>query len=154
MRNRISSFMHWLGTPLRVLARAMMILVDLSPRQMQALCTLALIGGIVANSFWIWIYISKVEVAVAAGVDPNSPLFTVLLSIVKYLAIMSGVFSLFMSLIAFGAEWIRVKFKQFEAGTGKDSKEAAREVADAADDAADEIEAKPAVPADQDEEIN
>ena len=135
----VGHFLHWAGKPFRVLARATMVLVDLSPRQMQALCTLSMIGGIMANSFWIYVYVNKVERAAFMGLSVNHPLFEVAMSVVKYLSIMSGCFALFMCLIAFGAEWIRVKYKNFEAGTGKDATEAAREVADAADDAADTI---------------
>ena len=135
----ISRFMHWLGTPFRTVGRATMVLVNLTPRQMQALCTLSMIGGIITNSFWVWLYIVKVERAALLGLDAGSPLFTVTLSAVKYLSIMSGGFALFMCLIAFGAEWIRVKYKNFEAGTGRDAAEAAREVADAADEAAEDI---------------
>lgn len=151
----VSRFLRWIATPFRVFARAMMVLVDLSPRQMQALCTLSMIGGIMANSFWIWIYVNKVERAALLGLDPSSPLFTVTLSVVKYLAIMSGCFALFMCLVAFGADWIRVKYKNFEAGTGKkEAAEAARLVADAADDVADDIEESVAEPADAGKEIN
>ncbi|WP_417615284.1 hypothetical protein [Parasphingorhabdus sp.] len=137
---RTSRILQWIGTPFRVVARAAMVLVNLTPRQMQAACTLSMIGGIISNSVWIWLYIGKVERAALLGLDPESPLFTVTLSAVKYLSIMSGGFALFMCLIAFGAEWIRVKYKDFEAGTSRRAADAAREVADAADDAADAIE--------------
>lgn len=149
-----SRFLHWLGTPFRVIGNASMWLVDLTPRQMQSLCTISMIGGIVANSFWTYVYIIKVEKAVLLGVPSDSPLFELILSVVKYLAIMSGGFALFMCLIAFGAEWIRVKYKGLEAGAGRDAKDAAREVADAADDAADKIEEMPTEPAEAGEEIN
>jgi hypothetical protein len=134
-----SRLMMWLGTPLRVMARATMVLVNLTPRQMQSACTLSMIGGIIANSVLIWFYVNKIERATLLGLDPTSPLFTVTLSVVKYLAVMSMAFALFMCLIAFGAEYIRLKYKDFEAGTSRGAKDAAREVAEAADEAADAI---------------
>ncbi len=62
----------------------------------------------------------------------DSPYFEVALDVVQYLAIMSGGFALFMCLIAFGADWLRIKYKDFEAGTGRgeDAAEAAKKTAD------------------------
>lgn len=115
----VRGFLSYLGTPLRKCAGALMVLVNLSPRQMQALCTLAMIGGIMANSFWIYLYVSGVRRAVDEGMRFDSPYFTIALDVVQWLAIMSGCFALFMSLIAFGAEWLRVKYRDVELGAGR-----------------------------------
>ncbi|QDP54396.1 MAG: hypothetical protein Unbinned4120contig1000_48 [Prokaryotic dsDNA virus sp.] len=119
-------------SPFRALARAIGFLVDLTPRQMQSLCTLSLIGGIIANSFWIYLYVLGVRREAKAGMPFDSPYFEVALDVVQYLAIMSGGFALFMCLIAFGADWLRIKYKDFEAGTGRgeDAAEAAKKTAD------------------------
>lgn len=146
LRSAPARFFHWLGTPLRVLSGAIAWLVDLTPRQMQSLCTLAMIGGIIANSFWTWLYVDKAERAAYMGLAIDSPLFHLIYSTVKYLAFMSGGFALFMCLIAFGAEWLKINYKDFDLGVGKDAKEAANEVADAAADKAEQIGAAPTAP--------
>lgn len=138
---RLQSVLRWSATPFRAAARAIGFLVDLTPQQMQSLCTLSLIGGIIANSFWIFLYVTGVRREAAAGMSFDSPYFAVALDVVMYLSIMSGGFALFMCLIAFGADWLRIKYKDFEAGTGrgeqKAAHDAAEQVADAAGDAAD-----------------
>lgn len=116
--DKLAAFMRWLGSPFRAMARALMTLISLSPRQMQSVCTLSMIGGIIANSFWTFLYITGVRRAVDEGMDYASPYFDVATSTVQYLAIMSGCFALFMCLIAFGADWLRIKYKDFEAGAG------------------------------------
>lgn len=139
----VARFFHWLGTPFRVLSGAVGWLVDLTPRQMQSLCTIAMIGGIIANSVWTWLYVRKVERAAYLGVPIDSPLYELIFSVVKYIAITSGLFALGCWLIAFGAEWMRVKYKNLDLGVGKDAKDAAAEVAEAASDKAEQIAAAP-----------
>lgn len=117
----LAIFFRAIFYPFRRLGHAIGFLVDLSPQQMQSLCTLSLIGGIVANSFWIWLYVAGVRRAAAGGMPFDSPYFTVALEVVQYLAIMSAIFALFMCLIAFGADWLRIKYKDFEAGVRRDA---------------------------------
>ncbi|WP_305096494.1 hypothetical protein [Croceibacterium aestuarii] len=137
---RIAALFRWCGHPFRSVARALMVLVNLTPRQMQSLTTLALIGGIIANSGWIYLYVQGVRREARSGMPYSSPFFAISLDVVQWLAICSGLFALFMCLIAFGADWLRVKYKDFEAGTGREAGKAARAVADAADDKAEQIE--------------
>lgn len=105
-----------LTSPFRLVIQGLGVLVRLTPRQMQSLCTLAMILGIIANSFWICIYVTGVREEVRRGMPFNSPYFQVAIDVVEYLAIMSGCFALFMCLIAFGADWLRLKYKDVELG--------------------------------------
>lgn len=148
---RLQSVLRWVATPFRAVARAIGFLVDLTPQQMQSLCTLSLIGGIIANSFWIYLYVMGVRREARNGMPFDSPYFEVALDVVQYLAIMSGGFALFMCLIAFGADWLRIKYKDFEAGTGRTAEtaahQAAEKVAEAAGQAADQFpEPRPEAP--------
>lgn len=117
----LAAFVHWLGKPFRAAARSIAFMVDLTPRQMQSLCTLALIGGIMANSFWQYLYVSGVRRAAMSGMPFNSPYFEVATNAVKWLAMMSGGFAMFMCLIAFGADWLRFKMRDIEFDAGHDN---------------------------------
>lgn len=116
---RVTGFLAWVGTPFRVMARALMVLVNLTPRQMQALCTLAMIGGIVALSWQNALYVAMVKSAIGSRVAFDHPFYEIVLDQARYNSWIIGGFALFMSLIAFGAEWLRVRYKDFEAGTGR-----------------------------------
>ena len=116
---RIGSISHWLMTPVRAIIRGLSVLVNLTPRQMQAFCTLAMIGGIIANSVWSHLYLREVKEAAEAGMAFESPYFAIAEDMIMYLAAMSLAFAFTMSMVAFGAEWFSIKAKDIEASAGK-----------------------------------
>jgi len=134
VRDYLGEQAHWLMTPVRAIIRGIMVLVNLSPLQMAALCTLAMLGGIISNSFQMYLYFQKVEQAALMGLDNTSPLYSTADKIILYLSIMSAVFALTTCLIAFNAEWFRVKGKDWEAMAGKKNTQMPEPTAEKTDD--------------------
>lgn len=137
---RARAFLSWLATPFRVIARGMMVLVNLTPRQMQALVTLFVIGGLMVYCWHQWFYVALARaMATDPRVSDDSPAWDVLTDAASSNFWLSAGCLLTLCAIAFGAEWLRVKYKDFEAGTSRSAQEAAQDVADAAQDEADSM---------------
>ena len=110
---------YWLATPFRATGRAIRFIVDLTPQQMQSFATLSMIAGIMANSVWVYIYVRGIRTEIKNGMDPqDNPFFEASLDVIFYTSLMSGMFALFVSAIAFGADYLQVRYKDLSIGAG------------------------------------
>jgi hypothetical protein len=136
--------LHWLGTPFRACAASFRFLVDLSPQQMKSVLTLAMIGGMISLSAQnVW-YTFIAKEALHHG-EQYLPFFGLIHQQIEFNSYLIGWFALIMGLIVFGADYFRAKWGDKDLGFGKGAPAAARAVADAADNKADQIteQAKP-----------
>jgi hypothetical protein len=115
---RVSSFLFWLATPFRAMASGLMVLVNLSGRQMRALFSLAMIGGMIATSFQNIFYLSLAKEAVERG-EIYLPLFGLIAKQITFNSYLIAWFAGIMGLIVFGADYFRAKHGDSEIGFGK-----------------------------------
>lgn len=122
-------------------------MITLTPRQLQSVCTLGLLGGIIAISwqnqfdFMILLEASKSRVIVL-----EHPIWDIGEKSMRWNFILITVMVVCISLIAWGADWLRFKYKgkfgEADVGAGSNqeaAEEAAKFVSDKAADAAEQV---------------
>lgn len=109
---------RFVTAPYRMVVSILIVLVNLSARQMRAIFSLAMLGGIVALSAQNVIYISWAKQAVALG-ENYMPWFGLLADQIRFHSWLIGVLSGIVGMIVIGADWLRAKYGQFEIGLGK-----------------------------------
>lgn len=102
----------------RAITTALTVLVNLTGRQVRALFSLALLGGIVIHSATNWIYIFIVHSMVIEG-DLNMVFFGMILEQMRFNSAIIGLFALFVALIVFGADYMKAKYGAAEVSLGK-----------------------------------
>ena len=117
--NPIARFFHWLGTPFRALARGLMVLVCLSPRQIQSLVTLFVSGGIIVYSWQAWFYVLLARNMARDDVPAESPAWQVLQDSAANLFWLTLACVATLCLIAWGAKWLSVKYRDADFSAGK-----------------------------------
>lgn len=100
MIDKAKAFLHWVGYPLRAIAGAFRVLVNLSRQQMRSLFSVAMIGGVIALSTQNVLYTYLARRAVDEG-DTYRPLF---LLIQEQMRFNSGLIARFDT-HPFGARW-------------------------------------------------
>lgn len=106
-------------------------LLSLTRQQVRSLYAIAMLAGIVALSAESWVLLG-----LASGAEGQW--FQLLLERLRIVSGLTGLFALIVALTVFGADYFKAKFRDVEFESG--AKQAAREVADAADDKAAQIE--------------
>lgn len=109
---------RFVTTPYRMVVSVLIVLVNLSARQMRAIFSLAMLGGIVALSAQNVIYIAWAKQAIALG-DNYMPWFGLLADQIRFHSWLIGVLSGIVGMVVIGADWLRAKYGQFEIGVGK-----------------------------------
>lgn len=131
---RTARFWRFLGTPFRAI-------VALNFRQVRSLFSIAMLCGIISLSVENWAYTYMAHHAVEDG-EAYRPWLGLLIERTRYNSGLQAWFALIMGLVVFGAEYFRVKWGNREmTGGSHKAAAAAQEVADAAQDEADEIAA-------------
>jgi len=118
MTDRITRLTAWLGKPFHAMARGLMVLVNLSGKQMRALFSLAMIGGMIASSFQNVYYLVLAKDAVERG-EQYLPLFGLIAKQITFNSYLIAWFAGIMGLIVFGADYFRAKHGETEVGFGK-----------------------------------
>lgn len=115
---RLSALCHWLGHPFRCCAKGMTALVNLTQRQVKALFSIGMLGGIVALSLQNIGLIVMVRQALGDA-SPGSLFGQMALNQQWWNnAIMAG-FGFILGLIVFGADWVKARWGDREFGAGK-----------------------------------
>lgn len=118
MKGFFSGLWRFLTAPYRMVIAALLVLVNLSARQMRAIFSLAMLGGIVALSGQNAAYTYWAKQAVEAG-RTLMPWFELLAEQIRFNSYLIAFFSGIMGLVVFGADYLRAKFGSYEAGFGK-----------------------------------
>lgn len=116
--SRSARILCWLGTPFRAIAASVRFLVNLDTRQMRALFSLAMIGGMVALSIHNIIYTYVAKDAVERG-ETFRPFFDLIQEQMRFNSGLIAWFAIIMGLIVFGADYFRAKWGDKEIGLGK-----------------------------------
>lgn len=118
---KVSAFFHWLGTPFRSIANAFRLLVNLSSRQIKALFSLAMLGGMVTLSFQNVALTYAAKRAVEEG-DTFRIYFDLIQEQMRFNSGLIAWFAVIMGLIVFGADYFRAKVgdKEVAFGSGED----------------------------------
>lgn len=119
MIEQARGFIRWLGHPLRSLALALSVLVNLSRQQMRSVFSLAMIGGMVALSTQNVLYAYLARRAVDQGAA-YQPLFALILEQMRFNSALVAWFALILGLVVFGADYFRARLgeKEIEFGEG------------------------------------
>lgn len=114
----LSAIWHFLTAPYRMLVGILTTLVNLNARQMRAIFSLAMLGGIVALSAQNFFYIAWAKKAIELG-EAYMPWFNLLADQIQFHSWLVGVLSGIVGMVVIGADWLRAKYGQFEVGFGK-----------------------------------
>lgn len=123
---KLRAFFHWFGSPFRALARGLMVLVCLTPRQIQSLCTIFLIGGIIVFSWQQWFYVMLAR-SMARTVPDESKAWDVLISSSDHLFWLLLGCMVAICLIAWGATHFAAKIREIEVRAGREPDEPTEE---------------------------
>lgn len=118
MSGFFSALWRFITAPYRMIATILHTLVNLTARQMRAIFSLAMLGGIVALSGQNAAYTYWAKDAVEQG-ERLLPWFNLLAEQIRFNSWLIAFFSGIMGLVVYGADYLRAKFGQFEASTGK-----------------------------------
>lgn len=114
----LAAFLHLLGSPFRCLAASIRALVNLSGRQMRALFSVAMMGGIFSLSLQNIGYTVVARNAVESG-DLYRPFFDLIQEQMRFNSALIAWFAIIMGLIVFGADYFRAKVGEKEIGFGR-----------------------------------
>lgn len=138
MSRFFAALWHFLTAPYRMVVSILIVLVNLSARQMRAIFSLAMLGGIVALSAQNVIYIAWAKQAIALG-ENYMPWFGLLADQIRFHSWLIGVLSGIVGMIVIGADWLRAKYGQLEIGLGKGPSPADKALPDDVGPDADEL---------------
>lgn len=116
--NHVSAFFGWLGYPFRALANAFRLLVNLSSRQIKALFSLAMLGGMISLSAQNALLTYVAKQAVEQG-DTFRSYFNLIQEQMRFNSALIAWFALIMGLIVFGADFFRARIGDKEIGFGR-----------------------------------
>lgn len=116
--NRIGIIFHWMGHPFRALANAFSLLVNLTSRQVKALFSLAMLGGMISLSFQNALLTYVAKSAVEQG-DTFRAYFDLIQEQMRFNSGLIAWFAVIMGLIVFGADYFRAKVGDKEVGFGR-----------------------------------
>lgn len=120
----MDKFWDFVTRPFRAIIAGIMVLVNLSRLQMRALFSIAMLGGMIVNSFYNMFYINLVHHMVKEG-EVNMSFFGMILEQMRFNSGLTGWFALILGLIVFGADYLRAKHGDTEISFGKgDDKDA------------------------------
>jgi len=119
--SKVSAFFTWLGTPFRAITNAFRLLVNLSSRQIKALFSLAMLGGMITLSFQNVALTYVAKSAVEKG-DTFRAYFDLIQEQMRFNSGLIAWFAVIMGLIVFGADYFRAKVgdKEVSFGSGED----------------------------------
>lgn len=116
--SRVAAFFHWLGHPFRALANAFSLLVNLTSRQIKALFSLAMLGGMITLSFQN-IGLTYVAKDATEKGDVYVRFFNLIQEQMRFNSALIAWFAVIMGLIVFGADYFRAKVGDKEVGFGR-----------------------------------
>lgn len=116
--SRVTAFFHWLGHPFRALANAFSLLVNLTSRQIKALFSLAMLGGMITLSFQN-IGLTYVAKDATEKGDVYVRFFNLIQEQMRFNSALIAWFAVIMGLIVFGADYFRAKVGDKEVGFGR-----------------------------------
>jgi len=116
--SKVGTFFHWLGHPFRAIANAFALLVNLTSRQVKALFSLAMLGGMISLSFQNALLTYVAKSAVEQG-DTFRAYFDLIQEQMRFNSGLIAWFAVIMGLIVFGADYFRAKVGDKEVGFGR-----------------------------------
>ena len=116
--SKVGIFFHWLGHPFRAMANAFSLLVNLTSRQVKALFSLAMLGGMISLSFQNALLTYVAKSAVEQG-DTFRAYFDLIQEQMRFNSGLIAWFAVIMGLIVFGADYFRAKVGDKEVGFGR-----------------------------------
>lgn len=116
--SRVAAFFRWLGHPFRALANAFSLLVNLTSRQIKALFSLAMLGGMITLSFQNIGLTYAAKDATEKG-DVYARFFNLIQEQMRFNSGLIAWFAVIMGLIVFGADYFRAKVGDKEVGFGR-----------------------------------
>lgn len=119
--SKLHAFTSWLGTPFRAIANAFRLLVNLSGRQVKALFSLAMLGGMIVLSFQN-IGLTYVAKDATERGEVYVRFFDLVQEQMRFNSGLIAWFAVIMGLIVFGADYFRAKAgdKEVTFGRGED----------------------------------
>jgi len=120
MIEKVRGFFYWLGHPLRAVAAAFGVLVNLSRQQMRSLFSVAMIGGVIALSTQNLLYTYLARRAVDEG-DTYRPLFLLIQEQMRFNSGLIAWFALILGLVVFGADYFRARLGEKEIEFGENA---------------------------------
>ena len=115
---RVQAFTHWIGTPFRAVKNAFILLVNLSGRQIKALFSLGMLGGMIVLSFQNIGLTYVAKDAMEKG-EVYVRFFNLIQEQMRFNSGLIAWFALIMGLIVFGADYFRAKVGDKEVGFGR-----------------------------------
>lgn len=111
--SRTQRFWRWLGTPFRAV-------VALTQQQIKSLFGVAMLTGIIVLS-WQNMALTYVAARAVEKGDTYRTFFALIQEQMRFNSGLIAWFAVILGLIVFGADWLRVKRGDFEAGFGKNA---------------------------------
>lgn len=115
---QVAAFFHWLGTPFRAIKNAFVLLVNLTGRQIKALFSLGMLGGMIVLSFQN-IGLTYVAKDATERGEVYVRFFELVQEQMRFNSGLIAWFALIMGLIVFGADYFRAKVGDKEVGFGR-----------------------------------
>lgn len=134
----LTAIWHFLTAPYRMVVGLLSTLVNLNARQMRAIFSLAMLGGIVALSAQNFFYIAWAKRAIELG-TAYMPWFNLLADQIRFHSWLIGILSGIVGMVVIGADWLRAKYGQFEVGFGKGADTADKALPEDVPDENDEL---------------
>lgn len=116
--NKAAAFFRWLGHPFRAIANSFRLLVNLTGRQIKALFSLAMLGGMISLSFQN-IGLTYVAKDATEKGDVYARFFNLIQEQMRFNSGLIAWFAVIMGLIVFGADYFRAKVGDKEVGFGR-----------------------------------
>lgn len=116
--SKVGAFFHWMGHPFRAAANAFSLLVNLTSRQVKALFSLAMLGGMISLSFQNAMLTYAAKDATERG-DVYARFFDLIQEQMRFNSALIAWFAVIMGLIVFGADYFRAKVGDKEVGFGR-----------------------------------
>lgn len=116
--SKVGEFFHWMGHPFRAVANAFSLLVNLTSRQVKALFSLAMLGGMITLSFQN-IGLTYVAKDATEKGDVYARFFNLIQEQMRFNSALIAWFAIIMGLIVFGADYFRAKVGDKEVGFGR-----------------------------------
>lgn len=116
--SKARAFFHWLGHPFRAVANAFSLLVNLTSRQIKALFSLAMLGGMITLSFQN-IGLTYVAKDATEKGEVYMRFFNLIQEQMRFNSALIAWFAIIMGLIVFGADYFRAKVGDKEVGFGR-----------------------------------
>ena len=106
-----------LTSPWRAFVAMLVVLVNLSARQMRSVFSLFMLAGIVALSALVVMLTNEIERSFGVGI--GNRYVEILFWVVRFFCYLMAWFSGIMGLVVFGADWLRARYGNAEFGFGQ-----------------------------------